>query len=310
MLNQLPAPPSGKTGWPWTEESEYANLHVNEGKALPRISIITPSFNQGEFIEETIRSIILQNYSNLEYIIIDGCSTDNSVEIIRRYEPWLSFWTSEPDNGQSHAINKGFERCTGDLVNWICSDDLLCKNALNKFASEFYSGNNYCYIGKCLLVDKSGKNLGSTISSISDIDELTDIPSYWRKKDSIAQQSALYPLNVVNKIGGLKEKNHYTMDYELWGELLLNNISIRNIPLEIGIYRWYEGQKTSYTLKVTRSLVATAISLINKNQGYSYRQRLFKSVIIFKYYLSFIYHHFRSFLGIKRRIFKVSNNGI
>ena len=82
----------------------------------PRISIVTPSYNQGQFIEETIRSILLQGYSNLEYIIIDGGSTDKSVEIIKKYEPWLSYWVSEKDRGQSHAINKGFGCSTGSFL--------------------------------------------------------------------------------------------------------------------------------------------------------------------------------------------------
>ena len=85
----------------------------------------TPSYNQGQFIEETIRSVLLQGYPDLEYIIIDGGSTDHSVEIIRKYEPWLTYWVSERDRGQSHAINKGFCRSTGVLLGWLNSDDVL-----------------------------------------------------------------------------------------------------------------------------------------------------------------------------------------
>ena len=101
-----------------------------EGHPWPRISVVTPSFNQGEFIEETIRSILLQGYPNLEYIVMDGGSTDNSVEIIKKYSPWLSYWISEPDAGQSDAINRGLKQASGDFATWINSDDLLCKNAL------------------------------------------------------------------------------------------------------------------------------------------------------------------------------------
>jgi len=97
---------------------------------FPRISVITPSYNQGHFLDQTIRSVLDQNYPNLEYIIIDGGSTDQSVEIIKKYEDQLLYWVSEPDRGQSHALNKGFARATGDILCWINSDDCLEKGAL------------------------------------------------------------------------------------------------------------------------------------------------------------------------------------
>ena len=94
-----------------------------DGRSWPKISIVTPSYNQGEFLEETIRAVLLQNYPNLEYFIMDGGSTDNSVEIIKTYKPWLTYWVSEKDKGQADAINKGFERVTGDILAWLNSDD-------------------------------------------------------------------------------------------------------------------------------------------------------------------------------------------
>src|SRR4051794_29425295 len=107
----------------------------------PKISVITPSFNQAPFLEETILSIINQDYPNLEYIVIDGGSTDKSVDIIRKYEEKITFWVSEKDNGQSEAINKGFEKATGDIVCWINSDDILLPHALIKVANFFYTNS-------------------------------------------------------------------------------------------------------------------------------------------------------------------------
>src|SRR3954469_25975702 len=107
---------------------------------LPKISIVTPSFNQEQFLEETILSVLNQHYPNLEYIIIDGGSKDNSVDIIKKYADRLTFWISEPDKGQSDGINKGLCRCTGEIVTWLNSDDCYLEGTLHKVANYFMHG--------------------------------------------------------------------------------------------------------------------------------------------------------------------------
>jgi glycosyltransferase involved in cell wall biosynthesis len=130
LLQELPPPPKDKSGWPWTEEVD-PNCYDQQQK-WPKLSIITPSFNQGQFIEETIRSVLLQNYPNLEYVIIDGASSDDSLAIIQKYQPWLSYYTSEKDRGQAHAINRGLSILTGKYWQWINSDDYYMKDAFVK----------------------------------------------------------------------------------------------------------------------------------------------------------------------------------
>ena len=147
ILSELPSPPRYKTGWPWTEKVPQLPQSMPDGNAWPRVSIVTPSLNQGQYLEETIRSVLLQGYSNLEYIIIDGGSTDGSVEIIRKYEPWLNYWVSEPDKGQSHAINKGFRRSTGEIMAYLNGDDIYYPNTLHDVATNFLKSSKDILIG-------------------------------------------------------------------------------------------------------------------------------------------------------------------
>src|SRR5918995_1840642 len=118
-LNQLPLPPDNKTGWPCTDVPAAASYMLPDTGQWPRITIVTASYNQGKFIEETIRSVLLQGYPNLEYIIIDGGSTDSTTAVIRKYEEWLTYWVSEPDEGQTDAIKKGWGLATGEVVAYI-----------------------------------------------------------------------------------------------------------------------------------------------------------------------------------------------
>ena len=132
--------------------------------SYPKISIVTPSYNHGQYIEQTILSVINQNYPNLEYIIIDGGSTDNTVDIIKKYEEKITYWISEKDNGQSHALNKGIAKCTGDIFNWINSDDYFEDGTFYKLANHFTINNRVTSVSgwcKCFNENNSIDNFKS-----------------------------------------------------------------------------------------------------------------------------------------------------
>lgn len=180
---------------------------------LPRISIITPSYNQGCYLEETIRSVLDQNYPDLEYIIIDGGSTDQSVEIIKKYANRLAYWVSEKDRGQTHAINKGFERCTGCIVAWINSDDIYLPGTLARVADHVIRHPSTMFLyGDAEIIDSQGhflmyrkelpadKTMGNLLS--------------WGLL--IPQPSAFWRRQTFEKVGFLNENLQYIMDSEFW----------------------------------------------------------------------------------------------
>lgn len=175
----------------------------------PRISIVTPAYNHGRYIEQTIRSVLLQGYPNLEYIIIDGGSDDETLEIIRRYEPWLSSWVSEPDHGQSHAINKGFERATGEIMGWLNSDDVYEPNALQLVARQFASNPHIELVyGDGWYLDESGEKT-HRCAWIGPFDR-----GRLRYFNFILQPAAFWRRTLWHRTGPLGISYRYAMDWE------------------------------------------------------------------------------------------------
>jgi len=211
-LLELPSPPQGRNGWPWTEECPKLPDAMPDGQQWPKISVVTPSYNQGEFIEMTIRSVLLQGYPNLEYLVMDGGSTDNSVKIIRKYEQWLACWVSEPDRGQSHAINKGFEKASGTIYTWLNSDDYLLKDALKNVGMAYKaSPASGGWFGRCLQVSVSGKTLLAVRPNRLDAEGL----AAWGD-NAVTQPSCFFSRVAWQNCGPLDENLHYAMDMDLW----------------------------------------------------------------------------------------------
>jgi glycosyltransferase involved in cell wall biosynthesis len=184
-----------------------------DGRPWPKISIVTPSYNQDQFIEETIRSVLLQGYPNLEYIIIDGGSTDNSVEIIKKYSPWLTYWVSEPDRGQSHAINKGFSRARGEIFSWLNSDDFLLPRALSYIVeARKKDPSAVAWVGGCYCTTPEGRIVAEIVPRGLERDRMAN----WGHDGWFFQPSCFFAAWAWQKTEGLDESLHYAMDLDLW----------------------------------------------------------------------------------------------
>lgn len=212
-FQMLPQPPSDKSGWPWDTALLSLPERMPDGSPWPRISIVTPSYNQGQFIEKTIRSVLLQGYPDLEYIIVDGGSSDQSIEIIRKYEPWLTSWVSEQDHGQSHAIMKGLARCHGELFNWLNSDDYLAPGALAAVARQWVVPTPHVVTGRAATLDSVS---GEVVCEWAP--RAPGGPNDFRRihRMGVAQPATFLALEVVREVGAIRQDLHYVMDWELY----------------------------------------------------------------------------------------------
>jgi len=180
---------------------------------MPTVSIVTPSYNQGPFIEETIRSVLLQEYPNLEYIIIDGGSTDGSVDIIRKYADRLDYWVSEKDRGPAHAVNKGFARAHGEIFSWLNSDDFLLPEAISRIVEMHRKyPTAVAWIGGCYRIDPDGRILSNILPNGLDRDSLAD----WGHRGFFYQPSCFFSAQAWHKTGPLDEGLHLAFDLDLW----------------------------------------------------------------------------------------------
>lgn len=259
----------------------------------PKISIVTPSFNQAQFLERTILSVINQNYPNLEYIIIDGGSTDGSVDIVKKYDSKLSYWVSEKDNGQSDALNKGFEKCTGEILAFLNSDDMFLNGILEKVGAVFSNFPEVDFV--------YGHNF--VINEFDDILKLSVALPYKLKENlngvfSIPQQSAFWKKWIYNKVGGFNINNHSCMDGEFFALAGTLNPNYHLIDEPLSAFRLHLNSKTmdkkKYSKEIYNKDQYRFIEKIKNNSGISINAAL-------KYYYMLKYYPYKFY---KRLIYK------
>jgi glycosyltransferase involved in cell wall biosynthesis len=239
-LAELPKAPAEKTGWPWNEESTRLPDTMPDGKPWPKISIVTPHLNQRPFIEETIRSILLQGYPEIEHIIIDGGSTDGSLELIAQYSPWVRC-VVEKGEGQSAAANRGFKLVTGDLIGWQNSDDFYGPGNFRRaaLATVQYPDRDVFH---GMVRGFQGQNsqppwLFESCEEFSQERLLNDV--------CVMNQSMFFRRKIFDRGVFLEDNLHYAMDQEFFWRLSLEGFQYQMVPSMVGYYRQHENAKSN-----------------------------------------------------------------
>lgn len=234
----------------------------------PKISVVTVSYNQVDFLEESILSILDQEYPNLEYIVVDGASTDGCVDILERYRDRIDTLIIEPDTGQSNALNKGISKATGEMVNWLCSDDLLEPGSLHRIGRACRESKADMIAGGCRVVDGEGKQKRPHHSGFPfysqealSFGDLISFHSVWQQGHYFYQPEVFFSRDLWERSGAyLREDLYYAMDYEMYLRFALVGATLWHIPDFLASSRQHEAQKTQHAvpgyLPTIRSVVA------------------------------------------------------
>ncbi len=229
----------------------------------PRISIVTPSFNQAQYLEATICSVLDQGYANLEYIVIDGGSTDGSAEILRRYDRHLAHWVSEKDRGQTHAINKGMARATGEIRAYLNSDDTYSAGTLHAVAEAALAHPEADLIyGDCAIMDGAGQATGAVLKGdIANLEDVLDVWGVWWQRRNYVQPEVFWTKRIADRVGSFEESLHYVMDYDYWVRIFAAGGRAHKIDRTLANFRLWEQQKS-------RNAEQSAAEMLVQLRGY------------------------------------------
>jgi glycosyltransferase involved in cell wall biosynthesis len=238
-----------------------AYYHERPPENPPSIAIVTPAYNHGDYIRATIDSVLSQNYPRLNYIVMDGCSTDGTKDILESYGNQLN-WLSEPDDGQADAINIGFRHVSGDIMGWLNSDDLLAPGTLNYVARFFQENPEIDFVyGLRVTIDKEGSEVGRVILPPHDSKAL-------RHGNFIPQETMFWRRRVWETIGGVNPKLQFAMDWDFSLRALASGARFKRLPRFLGLFRIYPEQK-SQAIVPTGEFESAQLRQTHVKQGYT-----------------------------------------
>ena len=261
-LDELPSPDKRGSGWPWVEGGAQLPAAMPDGRPWPAIAVVTPSFNQATFLEETIRSVLLQGYPNLEYVVVDGGSRDESVAIIEKYQRWLSWWVSEPDGGQAEAINKGLARTSGEIFNWINSDDVLQPGALAVVAQAMRAdvdaiGGGGLVVGDVVApVSRRSREMDARKILRGDLGVEMLQPAIWLRRENVL------------RCGGPDPAFHYYFDMEMYIRYFALYPRIAFAPAIIAAFRVHPASKTASRPEAFFAEYRRALDKLSRLEGF------------------------------------------
>ncbi len=260
-LRDLPPPPEAKTIWPWTRGSQPLPERMPNGQPWPLVSIVTPALNHGRFLEEAIRSVLLQGYPRIELIVCDGGSTDETVAVLARYQPWLKYWVSEEDDGPAGALNKGFGVATGEVFGFLNADDFLLPGCLEKVAHEFAEHREVDVV--------SGHGYFTTPAGELAMPTYSDAWSFVRFCHAacvLVQPATFFRREAFDRAHGFRAGRSTCWDMELWADMARAGATFRTMAAFVAACRLHSESITGHAgLRERR--VRDAVAVMEELRG-------------------------------------------
>lgn len=243
---EFPAPHTGPSSWPWFGDRFELPSSMLDGRPWPHICVVMPSYNQAQYLESAICSVLSQGYPNLEYLIMDGGSTDGSVEIIKKYEPWLSYWQSTKDNGQYSAVQEGFERSNSEVMTWLNSDDLFFPWTLRTVGEIFANLSDVQWLSSSVCANTNDMNNNITFWYRHGLNRrwfFEDRP--FSEKSLIQQEGTFWSRKLWEQAGGRFDLTlDYAGDFELWARFW-QYTDLATVSSPLGVFRQHDAQKSA-----------------------------------------------------------------